>query len=73
MGFDKTKITAKLTRKAATGKKALKKGIQDIFANILKGIKPAGGVTGTDKINQLILEQASKLQTLALYRRSKTT
>tara|TARA_R110000822_G_scaffold112966_1_gene244041 strand:+ start:304 stop:1530 length:1227 start_codon:yes stop_codon:yes gene_type:complete len=65
MGFDKTKIAEKLTRKTATSKKALKKGIQDIFANILKGIKPAGGVTGTDKINQLILEQASKLQTLA--------
>ena len=52
-------------RKAATDKLNLKKGIQDILSNALKGIKPAGGLNGTDKLNQLILEQTSKLQTLA--------
>ena len=52
-------------RKAATDKLNLKKGIQDILSNALKGIKPAGGLSGTDKLNQLILEQTSKLQTLA--------
>ena len=52
-------------RKAATDKLNLKKGIQDILSNALKGVKPAGGLNGTDKLNQLILEQTSKLQTLA--------
>jgi hypothetical protein len=52
-------------RKAATDKLKLKKGIQDRLSKGLKDIKPAGGLTGTDKLNQLILEQTSKLQTLA--------
>ena len=65
MAFDKSKIAAKLKRKAAGDKLNLKKGIQDILSRGLKNIKPAGGLTGTDKLNQLILEQTSKLQTLA--------
>ena len=52
-------------RRGVTDKLNLKKGIQDVLSRNLKGIKPAGGVTGTDKLNQLILEQTSKLQTLA--------
>ena len=52
-------------RKAATDKLKLKKGIQDRLSKGLKDIKPAGGLAGTDKLNQLILEQTSKLQTLA--------
>ena len=65
MAFDKNKIAAKLKRKAAGAKLNLKKGIQDRLSKGLKDIKPAGGLTGTDKLNQLILEQTSKLQTLA--------
>ncbi len=52
-------------RKVLTDKLNLKKGIQDLLSKSLKGVKPAGGITGTDKLNQLILEQTSKLQTLA--------
>jgi hypothetical protein len=65
MAFDKSRIAAKLKRKAAGDKLNLKKGIQDVLSRGLKNIKPAGGLTGTDKLNQLILEQTSKLQTLA--------
>jgi hypothetical protein len=65
MSLDKSKIAAKRTRKEATNKLNLLKGIQDILSNGLRGIKPAGGLTGADRLNQLILEQTSKLQTLA--------
>ena len=65
MPVDKNKQTLKSIRRDVTDNLNLKKGIQDVFSRNLRGIKPAGGLTGTDKLNQLILEQTSKLQTLA--------
>ena len=65
MPIDKSKQIGKAARKSITENLNLKKGIQDIFSRNLRGIEPAGGLTGADKLNQLILEQTSKLQTLA--------
>ena len=57
--------TGRLKRAADIGNKQLSKGIQSFLTKGLSSVQPSGTPSGADKINQLILEQTNKLQTLA--------
>ena len=57
--------TGRLKRAADIGNKQLLKTFQDFISKGLNSVQPSSTPKGADKINQLILEQTNKLQTLA--------
>ena len=57
--------TGRLKRAADIGNKQLLKTFQDFISKGLSSVQPSSTPKGADKINQLILEQTNKLQTLA--------